>query len=1510
MSIPALLYRYVSATAAVRRAALAASLALAGVLGCPQPVAAPADPVTISDAALRTALESALGKSTGQTITEAEMATLTSLTASNKMIASLAGLQFATGLTSLRLERNQISDVSPLSGLTALTLLSLQDNQISDISDLSGLTALTTLWLRNNRISDVSALSDLTALRSLILSSNQISDVSALSGLTALTGLSLNSNQISDVSALSDMTALTSLNLSSNQISNVSPLSGLTSLTGLSLPSNRISDVSDLSGLTALTLLSLSANQISDVSALSDMTALTTLFLSNNRISDISHLSGLTALTWLNLHNNQISSVSGLSGLTALTRLRLNRNQVSSVSPLSGLTALTYLDLESNQISDVSDLSGLTALTTLWLGNNRISDISHLSSLMALRTLVLQNNRISDLSGLSGLTALTVLALSSNRISDISDLSGLTALTFLTLQNNQISDLSALSGLTALRTLTLQNNQISDISPLVANAGLATGDDLRLRGNPLDATARTTHIPALRARGVTVQSPFDPVTIPDASLRAVLEGALGKDAGESIIVAEMATLTSLTANGRGIASLAGLEFATGLTSLSLRGNQVSDLSPLSGLTALTNLDLSNNQVSDIAPLAENAGLGNGDNLDLRSNPLDEAARATHIPALRARGVTVRFDPLVPPEPPPPPPEDDFSGQGVDDLSTVDLYRGLTELNLGDNRISDISALARLTRLTTLNLGGNRISDISALAALTALATLDLGGNRISDISVLAALTALTALDLNGNRISDIPALAALTALTTLDLGGNRISDISVLAALIALTTLDLNGNRISDISVLAALTALTTLDLGGNRISDISALAALTGLTTLNLGGNGISDISATGNPSGAIASKRHLNDNGISDISPLEGLTMLTTLDLGGNRVSDVSPLAGLAMLTTLDLGGNRISDISALEGLTALTRLDLGDNNLADISTLAELTSLTWLNLAGNGISDISALVANAGLGEGDEVDLRGNPLDAAALETHVPALTARGVTVRFDAPWDADRLAACGDGNAAGLEPSESILPMERTIHLVQAAGDPVRRSFVRLVNPGGAGANVELYGIDDAGAFSRAGPVALRLPPEGAMRIDAEDLERGNEGKGLTGRFCDGDGDWQLMVRSDRPLTIMSLAGTPDGFVSGLDDLVPVRDFNEVYFADPGDNDGRQTHLRVVNRSARGGLVFIAGVDDAGTWSPDRVSFRLGPWAAREVSVRDLELGGREKGLTGGLGDGAGGWSLIVRSSLDLRVSSLMRAADGRLANLSGLVEGSPGGEHRVPLAVAASDPARESLLRVVNRGGDLDTVTISAVDDAGGVAPGGDLMLTLGPFQAVELTGADLEMGNLDKGAHGALGRGAGHWRLTVSSPLSLAVTSLVRTPDGFVTNVSGVAPAADGVRRVPMFNPGGDIGDDGDVGQGGLLRIANETGRDGTATIRALDDAGEEAPGGAVTLALPAGRAVLLSARELEEGGVEGLSGGLGDGSGNWRLAVDADVEVLVQSLLETPDGSLTNLSRPLGDNL
>ena len=92
--------------------------------------------VDIPDAALREAVERALGKAPGTAITPAEMLTLVSVSAPRRNIESLTGLECATGLRILALHDNQITDLSPLAGLTALKWLRLSHNQISDIGPL------------------------------------------------------------------------------------------------------------------------------------------------------------------------------------------------------------------------------------------------------------------------------------------------------------------------------------------------------------------------------------------------------------------------------------------------------------------------------------------------------------------------------------------------------------------------------------------------------------------------------------------------------------------------------------------------------------------------------------------------------------------------------------------------------------------------------------------------------------------------------------------------------------------------------------------------------------------------------------------------------------------------------------------------------------------------------------------------------------------------------------------------------------------------------------------------------------------------------------------------------------------------------------------------------------------------------------------------------------------------------------------------------------------------------
>ena len=173
----------------------------------------------------------------------------------------------------------------------------------------------------------------------------------------------------------------------------------------------------------------------------------------------------------------------------------------------------------------------------------------------------------------------------------------------------------------------------------------------------------------------------------------------------------------------------------------------------------------------------------------------------------------------------------------------------------------------------------------------------------------------------------------------------------------------------------ADMATLTRLDANEASISDLIGLEHATNLRDL------------------------HLWSNSVSDLSSLAGLTKLTGLYLGGSSASDLSPLVGLTNLESLFLDANGISNLSPLAGLTKLTRLALSNNSVSDLSPLAGLTSLRWMRLAGNNISDLSPLVTNTGLGDGDELEIQGNPLSHTSIKTHIPTLQGRGVTVKFD-------------------------------------------------------------------------------------------------------------------------------------------------------------------------------------------------------------------------------------------------------------------------------------------------------------------------------------------------------------------------------------------------------------------------------------------------------------------------------------------------------------------------------
>ena len=232
-----------------------------------------------------------------------------------------------------------------------------------------------------------------------------------------------------------------------------------------------------------------------------------------------------------------------------------------------------------------------------------------------------------------------------------------------------------------------------------------------------------------------------------------------------------------------------------------------------------------------------------------------------------------------------------------------------------------------------------------------------------------------------------------------------------------------------------------------------------------------------------------------------------------------------------------------------------------------------------------------------------------------------------------------------------------------------------------------------------------------------------------------------------------------------------------------------------------------------------------------------------------------------------------------------------VDGTP--DYLVPLFPAFETNGRHGFVRVINLSNREGEVSIVAVDDGGNVFE--PVPLSLGARATAHFNSEDLENGNSGKGLTQGTGPGDGDWRLELHAELDLIVLAYLRTPDGLVTSMGEVADRQGRDFLVPFFNPASNWR------QASLLRIGNLGDDEAEVTIRGVDDEGLSS--GNVTTRIAGFASRTFSAEDLEAG-AEGLEGSLGRGNGKWRLLVSSPERIFVMSLLETPTGHLTNLSR------
>ena len=962
-------------------------------------------------------------------------------------------------LTELDLDENQLTTLPTdvFKGLTSLEDLDLYENQLTTlpVGVFDGLNNLTGLDLHENQLTTlpVGVFDGLNNLTGLDLDGNQLTTlpVGVFDGLNNLTGLDLDGNQLTTLPAgvFNGLNSLTRLNLEENQLTTLPTdlFKGLNSLTHLDLEENQLTTLpTDLfKGLNSLIRLDLKDNP-------GDPFTLT-LELARTDNMDLTASSPASVVVKLvqGAPFDMSVSLSVQGGTLSATTATITRGQTQS-APItvtksgSGSTTVSlgtaptvpsgYPGIQmavGNSLvlfgtgSNRAPLAvGTISTETLTVGGSAASvDVSSnfqdpdndnltytaTSDNTGMASVSVSGALVTIAPNSAGSATITVTA-SDGTLTATQDIAVTvqaaprTAQTLVKISgdNQQGAPGAALTNPFVVEVRDAANSGLGGINVMFAI--IAGGGTLSTQTAPTDANGQAsttltlgpnagTNTVEASATGISGSVRFtataetqvsNVVNIPGANLRAAIESTLGKASGATITPAEMATLTRLDAANANIRVLTGLEGATNLTSL----------------------NLANNIIEDLSPLVANTGLGNGDEIDVRGNPLSDTSINTHIPTLQSRGVTVNFETDVnrAPEPVGTIPAQPLIVDGRDATVNVSAnFRdpdndSLTYTATSDNTaVATVSISGAIVTITPESVGSATVTVTASDGTVTA--TQDIAVTVEAAPRVAHALEKISGDNQQGPpgepllspfivevRDTENRGLEGIDVTFTVTAGGGLLSERTV--------TTGPNGQASSKLT-LGNDEGENTVSVSAEGISQTVSFTAV-GANAINIPDRYLRAKieralnKRAGDPITAaeMATLTRLNasNSSISDLTGLKFAINLTELNLYDNniRILPAGVFVGLSKVTTLYLQRNPLKTIKtgAFSGLSSLTKLDLSSvytNTRADITTIEPgafngLSNLTELNLYYNRINILRTGVF-AGLSKVTKLHLRRNPL-----------------------------------------------------------------------------------------------------------------------------------------------------------------------------------------------------------------------------------------------------------------------------------------------------------------------------------------------------------------------------------------------------------------------------------------------------------------------------------------------------------------------------------------------------
>ena len=594
------------------------------------------------DAAFRQYLSANHANTNTAYLTAAEAAAVRVIDCAQSSIASLKGIEYFSALSRLYCSGNALSSLD-LSGISSLSVVDCSDNGLSTLN-LSGCTSLTELNCADNRLSTLDV-SSCTTLETLICGGNLLA-APDFSANTALSYLSSDSQSISasafwgSTGLMVDMSAV----VGSGKLGCISSVTSgsfdsATGLVSLGIPADGLSSVSFgyvfANMANAVQQQSMGLTHVTVSCAVPEKP----LYINEANFPDAAFRQYIS-----DTFDTEKAGYLSAEQVAAVREIYCSGKNIYSLAGIEYFTALSSLDCSNNHIA-VLNLAANTAITSLGSSGQTIEASAYWS----------QGACMLDLAAIVG----------AENLAKVENVSG--------------GSFDAVTGLVTLSVPAGGTDSLAVSYNYNSGAAVPGG---------IVTVSVSVSIP------VESYIYIDSRTFPDPVFRQYVSDTYDTEGAGYVTAEQLAAVSGLYLSGKGISSLKGIEYFTGITTLNCQKNSISTLD-LSANTKLSTLNCYNNNIT-----------------------------ALNISGCSAITALYCYN---------------------NDLTALDVSgcSALTTLNCSANNIAALNLSAN-TALLDLDCSGNALSalDLSACANLKYLAC---SANNIAKLN-LAANTKLVSLD--------------------------------------------------------------------------------------------------------------------------------------------------------------------------------------------------------------------------------------------------------------------------------------------------------------------------------------------------------------------------------------------------------------------------------------------------------------------------------------------------------------------------------------------------------------------------------------------------------------------------------------------------------------------------------------------------------------------------------------------------------------------------------------------